>query len=194
MDPAALLRQPRLPLSLSDPASDAARVSPEEPARRAMTDLTLGPVSVTSTDASLGSVLQTMRDAGVRFLFVLDAGGRLVGSIGSHDVQGEKPLLCLRAIGDGRGWHELRVADVMEPVSEWRVLDAHRVDRLTVRDVTVLLAEAGRRHLVVVEDTADGAHRVRGLFSSTRLQQLLGTPLDATGRATTFAEIERAIA
>jgi CBS-domain-containing membrane protein len=194
MDPSRLLQAPSPGLALADPATDATRASPGDPARSVMTDLRLGPVSVTGVDTPIAAVLQTMRDAGVRFLFVLDPDRRLVGSVGAHDVQGEKPMQYLRATGDGRTWHDVRVRDVMEPVAEWRVLDVRRVDRLAVADVVALLAEAGRRHLVVVENGTDGAQRVRGLFSASRIQQLLGVSFDATGRATTFAEIERAIA
>jgi CBS-domain-containing membrane protein len=194
MDPTRLLQSPRLPLALADGPSEAPRVSPADPARRVMTDLALGPVSVAASDSPIDVVLRTMKDAGVRFLFVLDDAGRLVGSVGAHDIQGEKPLQFLGTAGGGRTWRDVRVQDVMEPVSEWRVLDVGQVDRLTVRDVVALLADAGRRHLVVVADAPGGGQRVRGLFSASRVQQQLGVSLDAGGRATTFAEIERAIA
>jgi hypothetical protein len=59
-----------------------------------------------------------------------------------------------------------------------------------------MLADAGRRYLVVVErmEQGDAACQVRGLFSGARIQMLLGTASPSVTPAKTFAELEREIA
>jgi CBS-domain-containing membrane protein len=194
MDLSLILESPRLPLALANERSDAPRVTASDPARRVMTDLRLGPVGMTEGDAPIDVVLATMKRAGVRFLFVADEAGQLVGSITSYDIQGEKPMQFLQSSGSGRRWQEVLVRDIMEPVGAWRVLDERQVDHITVAQLIGLMVDAGRRHLVVVETPRSGTGQlVRGLFSATRIQQLLGVTFDVPGRATTFAEIGRAI-
>lgn len=195
MDPAALLQIPSKPLVFSDPDADPVRVAGADPAIRVMTDLHSGPISVTPHDSSISEALARMKDAGVRFLFVLDEAGALIGSISSYDIQGEKPLQFMQSSSGERGWRDVQVRDVMEPLASWQVLDFSEVSRLSVNDVVALLVHAGKRHLVIVEETKRGASQVvRGLFSASRVQRLLGKAIEIEPRATTFAEIEKRIA
>lgn len=195
MDPAALLQTPLKPLVFADPDADPDRVSGGDPAVRVMTDLRLGPVSVTTHDSSISDALATMKDAGVRFLFVLDEARQLIGSVSSYDIQGEKPLQFMQSSSGERGWRDVQVRDVMEPLASWNVLDFADVQRLTVDELVALLQHAGKRHLVVVEKTKAGRSQVvRGIVSAARIQRLLGAPIEIEPRATTFAEIEKRIA
>lgn len=195
MDPAALLQTPSKPLVFADPDADPDRVSGGEPAVRVMTDLRLGPVSVTTHDSSISDALATMKDAGVRFLFVLDEARQLIGSVSSYDIQGEKPLQFMQSSSGERGWRDVQVRDVMEPLASWNVLDFADLERLTVDELVALLQHAGKRHLVVVENTKAGRSQVvRGIVSAARVQRLLGASIEIEPRATTFAEIEKRIA
>jgi hypothetical protein len=87
------------------------------------------------------------------------------------------------------------VRDVMEPLEAWRVLDFADLSHLTVDDAVALLKYAGKRHLVVVENAKSGRVQVaRGIISASRIQRLMGVPIEIEPRATTFAEIEKRIA
>ena len=195
MDPASLLQTPSKPLVFADPDASPDRVTGRDPAVRVMTDLRLGPVSVTTHDSSISEALATMKDAGVRFLFVLDEGRKLIGSVTSYDIQGEKPLQFMQSSSGERGWRDVQVRDVMEPLASWKVLDFADLPRLTVDAVVTLLQHSGMRHLVVVENTKAGRSQVvRGIISAARVQRLLGTSIEIESRATTFAEIEKRIA
>ena len=195
MDPSLLLKVPGIALALPNEQSEFFRLSRADSAVRAMTDLRLSPVSTTLPDSSIEAALSKMKQAGVRFLFVIDADGGLLGSITSHDIQGEKPLQFMQSTNGIRAWREILVQYVMEPMSQWRVLDFRHLQTLTVGDVVTLLVQAGRRHLVVVESAPNPSGKlVRGLFSASRIQHLLGISIDIEVRPTTFAEIERLIA
>ena len=199
MNLSALLQSPQLPVKFGSIQDDPSmRVSLQDPSRKVMTDLAIGPVSTTTRSTPIDAALGTMKEAGVRFLFVFDELQRLVGSVTSWDIQGEKPMQALIA-GRGRTRSDVTVGDVMEPVADWRVLDESLVDHLTVAELAELMVIAGRRHLVVVTSTPDepfkpGRTRVCGLFSASQVQRRLGVELPIERSPGSFAEYERLIA
>lgn len=177
----------RMVLRPADPARQAGMLHWEDPAARALTDFRNSPMIRTHAEESIEETLQRMKLSGARFLFVLDEYEDLVGSITSYDIQGERPLRHLNAIGNAPGtgaWRDVLVRDIMDPVSSWQVLEYEHVARLTIGDVATILSEGFLRYLVVVEgDPAGAVHRVRGLFSAARIQQLVGEDLAAAARA-----------
>jgi CBS domain-containing protein len=154
------------------------------------------PVTVES-NATIGQALATMMHSGVRLLFVLDAGSRLVGLVSSYDIQGEKPMRYLQSQGftHRTSRHDdVRVGDIMEPTDAWHVLSFDQVCRATVADIVSTFKQTGRSHLVVIEP-GDGPRRyvVRGLISATHVGKQLGMALEFHGATATFAELEEAL-
>ena len=62
----------------------------------------------------------------------------------------------------------------------------------SVGDLVATLRRFGRNHLLVVDDAAP--QRVRGVVSRSQIERQTGLAIDITPIATTFAEIERALA
>jgi hypothetical protein len=183
-----------------EPAARAPRLDPEAPALAAMTDLRCAPAVSARAGASIEDALQLMKQAGTHFAFVLDAGGALLGSVTTFDIQGEKPVRVMLGAGAAQAsfaWRDVQVQHIMEPVANWRVLEFSQVERQSAAQVAELLAQAGLRHLVVVEPAADGrARQVRGLFSAARLEALLGprgwTPAVGRGMTSVMARAAEA--
>jgi hypothetical protein len=193
-----LLESPKGPVLMPSSQSERAYLSPKDPASLVMTDFRTGPMITTSTGTSIELALQQMKLSGARFAFVVDPQGALVGSLTSYDIQGEKPIRYMQSVGYSHttgAWRDVVVENIMEPLSEWQVLDHADVGRLAICDVAGLMAEAGRRYLVVVERIRqdDPPWQVRGLFSGARIQLLLGTSSPNVAPAKTFAELEREI-
>ena len=192
-----LLEYPKGPLLMPGSRADYAYLSPSDPASMAMTDFRNGLMIRTPASTSIELALQQMKLSGVRFSFVVDDRASLLGSVTSYDIQGEKPIRFLQSLDHSLStgaWRDVTVADIMEPVAAWHVLDHSTVARLVIGDVASLMTEAARRYLVVVERQKDGQQwQVRGLFSGARIQMLLGTAAPAVTPAHTFAEIEREI-
>jgi CBS domain-containing protein len=192
-----LLESPKGPLLVPGSRTDHAYLNPTDPASQAMTDFRNGPMITTPASTSIELALQQMKLSGARFAFVVNEHGALVGSATSYDIQGEKPIRYLQSLDFSHttgAWRDVLVENIMEPIAEWQVLEHSTVARLTIGDVASLMAEAGRRYLVVVEPLKDGtAWQVRGLFSGARIQMLLGTAPPAVAPVHTFAEIEREI-
>jgi hypothetical protein len=193
-----LLESPKGPVLMPSSQSERAYLSPKDPASLVMTDFRTGPMITTSTGTSIELALQQMKLSGARFAFVVDPQAALVGSLTSYDIQGEKPIRYMQSVGYSHttgAWRDVVVENIMEPLSEWQVLDHADVGRLAICDVAALMAEAGRRYLVVVERIRqdDPVWQVRGLFSGARIQLLLGTSSPNVAPAKTFAELEREI-
>lgn len=83
----------------------------------------------------------------------------------------------------------------MTPVASWEALDYGAVRRATVAHVVATFKAVGRRHLLVVERSAQpGQCIVRGLFSASRLERELGLSIGANCVANSFADIEKVFA
>lgn len=173
----------------NSPDSRVQLVDPAAPAHVAMTDFRAAPIVTTRSDVSISNALAQMKQSGARFAFVLGGGDELVGSITSYDIQGEKPMQFMTSIGCSEStcaWHDVQVADIMEHVGEWQVLDYAQVVRMNVSEMTELLLQTGQRYVVVVEGSHQPQTRqIRGLFSVARLQALLGNraPVSTTRAA-----------
>ena len=181
------LRKAGGPIVLSESGMPAVpSVSPNDPAAAVLTDFTKTAVFSIEEEVGIDQCLLYMKAVGVRFLFVKDAEGILVGLVTTTDIQGEKPL---RHLGSGHySRADILVKHIMTPVSQWEVTDYADVEKARVSQVVDSFKSAGRRHLVVVEEG-----RVRGIFSATRVEQALGIKLDIVRTAKSFAEIESAL-
>jgi CBS domain-containing protein len=162
------------------PGTRSLKVDPSAPAVTAMTDFRTAPVVTTRFDTSIDDALAQMKRSGARFTFVTGADGSLVGSVTSYDIQGEKPVQYMVSVGCSEttcAWRDVQVENIMEPISNWLVLDHSRASRMSVAQVADLMAQGGQRYLVVVEAAGEpgGARQVRGLFSAARLQLLAGS-------------------
>ncbi len=166
-------------------------VTPDSPALDAMTDLSQVSAAGIGPDASIATAEETMRHAGVRLLFVQDAAHPLLGLVTLTDIKGERPLRVQRELGVPRG--EVRVRDIMTPAERFEVLSLNEVRAARIGDVVMTLKRTGRQHALVGERTPKGPV-IRGIFSASRISRQLGVPLDTSGIAYTFAELEAALA
>jgi CBS-domain-containing membrane protein len=197
MNRRTLLESPSAPLLMPALQRDFALVGANEPAALVMTDFRTGPMITTPASTSIELALQQMKLSGARLTFVVDERGALIGSVTSYDIQGEKPIRYMQSIDGSHttsAWRDVTVENIMEPVTQWQVLHHSDVAHLTIGEVASLMSALGMRYLVVVERLKDkSAWQVRGLFSGTRIQMLLGTAAAGVAPAQTFAELEREI-
>ncbi|RZI84176.1 MAG: CBS domain-containing protein [Rubrivivax sp.] len=164
---------------------------PEDPAMGLLTDLSHSACVVASHQDSLESTLHVMRRAGVRMVFVAGSDGQLAGIVTADLLHGERPVL--RASNAQVAHRELSVADVMIPITHWETIDLAQVRTARLGDIVATLHEHGMRYLLVTQ-TKDGRTTLRGLFSATRLEQALGTPIGSDLHSRSFAELEAVLA
>ena len=168
-------------------------IGAESPAIEAMTDFLRVSVVVISPDALVVEANAQMISRGVRLLLVTSANDRLEGLSTARDILGEKPMQIASARGCKRD--ELKVAERMTAIAHVDTLYLKEVLNARVVDILDALKRLGRQHILVEDvDAATGLPRVRGLFSATNIGRQLGVPVLGFELASTFAEIEAALA
>lgn len=167
-----------------------ARVDMNAPATAVMTDLQRVPAVTIAPDASVETAQTRMIHARVRLLLVTATSGDVLGLITARDLLGEKPIRV--AVDDGVARDSVAVARVMVPRERIQVLDYNEVQHSSVGDVVMTLREAGRQHALVLEQGSQPV--IRGIFSTTQIGRQLGSPVDASERPQSFAEVELLLA
>lgn len=184
--------EPGTALAQTEPWSLEA-VSLDSPALSVTTDLARVKAATTQPGTRLRQAEQIMIYQGVRMLFVVTDMPSIEGLVTTTDLHGDRQV---RAAHDRRlRWDDLSVADVMTPFAELQAVPYEDLCKASVGDVVATLVRWGRNHLLVVEQpTASTARRIRGVISRSQIERQLGRAIDITPVATSFAEIERALA
>ena len=169
-------------------------VTLDSPAMAVMTDLARVKAATVHPDTQLRQAEQAMIYLGVRMLFVLREMPAIEGLVTTTDLHGDRQMRLVHE--RGVHWDELTVADVMTELAMLDAIPMEAIRSAAVGDVIATLKRFGRNHLLVVEsgDRHDPAPRVRGVLSRSQIERQLGRAIDITPIATTFAEIERALA
>lgn len=190
---AAKVKTHKLSLDAALCASGYNLIGADSPAIEAMTDFSRTTVVTITADASLAEANAMMISRGVRLLMVLGADEQVRGLITARDLLGEKPMQLAQARGCKRD--DLSVKDMMCAVAQIDTLYLNEVLNARVADILDALKQLGRQHIMVEDvDPATGLPRVRGIFSATQIGRLLGVPVLGFELASTFAEIEAALA
>ena len=180
--------------------SDSAKalLSPEDLALNLLTDFHLTPAISALAATQIDEALTQMICSGVRLLFVVDAGFKILGSITSYDIQSEKPMRYLQSRDCRIGIcsrEDILVQDIMTPLYKWKVINYSQLTNATIADVAATFKELGQRHLIVVEPVnGHNAQVVRGLVSLTDLERAIGKSFEPVKVANSFAEIKGELA
>lgn len=165
-----------------------------DPALRLLTDFYLNPAISVLATTQIDHALTQMIVSGVRLLFVVDVEFRILGSITSHDIQGDKPLRYMQSIDCRIGQcsrEEILVQNIMMPVQRWEVINYDQLSTATIADIVLTFKEQGTRHIIVVDSVKGRPGQVvRGLLSLTTLERALGTNLEPMTVAKSFSEIK----
>jgi CBS domain-containing protein len=174
-----------------NPDPDSASVTLTDKAKLVVSDFThIRPFSVSST-TTLDGINEKMIACGVRLLFVAEANGVLHGLVTYTDLFGEKPVRYIQEHGGTR--EEILAQDIMTPLSQLEALQQKDVLRARVGDIVETIRAAGRQHMLISHTHEDGSQVITGMISSTHIEKLLGIEIELSGRANTFADLERAL-
>ena len=164
-------------IDLAAPGGDPWLVERSDPAQSVMTDFHERSAITVAADSPIDAALDHMRHAGVRAAFVLSENrAHVLGIITAYDIQGEKPIRHLQAIGCNHktcSRDDVLVRDIMEKVEDWQVVEMKDVERSTIERVFETLNASGRTHMAVIETSETLGTRLRGLFSAAKIMRLL---------------------
>ncbi len=159
-----------------EPHNEPWQVELNAPAISVMTDFRVRGMFKVGPDETIDQALHEMKVAGLRIAFVKEKGSeKLLGSITSYDIMGEKPMRYLQSVGfadRGVTHKDIRVGDIMEHTKDWVVAEMHDVEKATVKDVLDALQKAGKTHMPVLEVTEGKQPQLRGLFSAAKILRL----------------------
>lgn len=174
------LRTLSLP-TLQIPGADPWYAAPNDPALTVMTDFRERSSVIVAETAPIDAALDHMKHNGVRCAFAVDEARRVVvGLVTSYDISGEKPVRFMQDTRTRR--QAVLVRDIMQPIAEWKVADIRDIERSTVAGVSRLFDETEVSHIPVMETSAHGESRLRGLLSAAKVRRLLSRPpVAATG-------------
>lgn len=189
----AKVRTHKISKNVTLSASGYNLVGAGSPAIEAMTDFLRVNVVTIGASESLVDANARMISRGVRLLIVSAPDDGVLGLITARDIMGEKPMQLAQSRGGKRD--ELRVADLMTPIGSVDTLYLNEVLNARVIDILDALKHLGRQHILVEDvDPSTDLPRLRGMFSATHIGRLLGVPVLGFELASTFAEIEAALA
>lgn len=172
-----VLKTSTLVQEVLEPGNDPWQVELKDPAVSVMTDFRVRAMFKVEPDETIESALQKMKVAGLRIAFVKEKGSeKLLGSITSYDIMGEKPMRYLQSVGfsehSGITYKDVRVSDIMEHTKDWVVAELHDVEKANVQHILEALQKTGRTHLPVLDLHSGKEPRLRGLFSSAKILRL----------------------
>lgn len=128
--------------------------------------------SVTVVETSpVDEALAHMKHVGVRCAFATSANRRVVGLVTAYDILGDAPLRHVQAISGKRG--DVMVRDIMSPPTRWQVLDVTDLERMTVESLYQIFEATRLTHIPVMECSAEGTRKLRGLLSGAKVRRLL---------------------
>ena len=178
-------------VNLVSPERDPSkRISESSPAISVMTDLRIISPFQIENSASLEAINDKMIACGVRLLFVFDKQGQLTGLVTSNDILGEKPMLFATQNGCSRA--DIEAKDIMTPLSKLEAIPLEEIEKADVADVVIALEDSRRHHLLVLQHN-EGRDCVRGIISITQVAHQLGKEITPSQRASSFAQLNRAL-
>lgn len=162
----------------------------EDPAIQGMVDYTLmGPETV-SADASIDDALLEMKQHDRRILLVMDSEHQLMGIITAEEIQGSKPYQIMEEKRVKRG--EIHVRSLMIPKHKIAALNLTDVHHAKVGHIIATMNESGQHFILVQETNAHtGKHVIRGVFSASRINKVLGPVVASIGEAHSIVELNK---
>lgn len=177
-------------ITVSNP-SQPLQIAADSPAFEAMTDLRRTPTISISPDETLDRAKSTMISGSVKLLFVCNGFGELLGLLTANDLAGERAIVKAKATH--QKVTELEVGEVMTRLPDLEFLELTEVATAEVGHIIATLKAYNRQHALVV-DHRQTPTQVVGLFSSTQIARQMGIDVLDPVKASTFAEIEAAVA
>lgn len=170
-------------------AKPLSHIGSEDSAVHLLTDFSEQRLSVLNSDMSVSEAKLWMRLADTSFKVVENQAGDCLGILAIEDVNGEKAMSL--ANRQGVPMKDVRVRDIMRPISELPAIHYRDLRAATVGDLVSTFREVHQGYLLVLDDDRHEPSRtyLRGLVCAEELLHRLDLSIDLGHRATKFYEI-----
>lgn len=170
-------------------AKPLSHIGSDDSAVHLLTDFAEQKVPSLSSDMPVSEARLWMKLADTPLKLVENQVGDCLGIITIEDVNGEKPMML--ANRQGVALKDLRVRDIMRPLSELPAIYYRDLRAATVGDLVSTFREVHEEYLLVLDDDRQHPSQtyLRGLVRARELVQRLNLAIDLEHRATKFYEI-----
>lgn len=170
-------------------AKPLSHIGSDDSAVHLLTDFAEQKVPSLSSDMPVSEARLWMKLADTPLKLVENQVGDCLGIITIEDVNGEKPMML--ANRQGVALKDLRVRDIMRPLSELPAIHYRDLRAATVGDLVSTFREVHEEYLLVLDDDRQHPSQtyLRGLVRARELVQRLNLAIDLEHRATKFYEI-----
>lgn len=170
-------------------AKPMAHIGSDDSAIHLLTDFTEHKVPALSSNMSVSEARLWMKLADTPVKLVENQAGDCLGLLTIQDVNSERPMMLANRYGVALD--DLRVRDIMRPLSELPAIHYRDLRRATVGDLVNTFRDVHEEYLLVLDDDRQHPPRtyLRGLISARELAQRLDLSIDLEHRATRFYEI-----
>ncbi|AOY89238.1 hypothetical protein BKP64_14260 [Marinobacter salinus] len=142
-----------------------------------------------NSDMNISEARLWMKMADTAFKLVENGAGECVGMITIADINGELPLSLANRRGVAPG--DIRVKDIMSPLSSLPATHYKDLARATIGDLVSTFRAVHEEYILVVDNDRyhEGEQYLRGVISAAQLVEKLHIPIDLEHRASSFSEI-----
>ena len=144
----------------------------------------------TTTKSTLASeALKHMKASKVKSLLVIDSQERVVGFVSSAFIQGVYLMQAAKNYDVKPA--EVTVSMIMVNIDKVSMINYKDLSNARVGHIARLLHDKTYHHLMAYDKEEDGSIYIRGIFSRTRLNRLLGMNIGADFSVSTVADMNK---
>lgn len=165
----------------------------EDPATLVMVDFLKERPLVIDGGLSLAAAKGFMKSAHVSLKLVINTDNEFIGIVTLKNILGKKALA--KAHDMGIELCEIKVQDIMEPVSALVSIHADTLKHAKIGDVLQTFSRTGVEYVLVIQDDEShpGKTKLRGIIAATKVAQGLNISLVSSERARSFSDIVHAV-
>ena len=179
----------KTPLGYRHTEHPAEIVNLNAPALTVFTDFQVREPEVVNKSMLASDALEHMKMAKVKSLLVVDDHDHVKGFVGLAHVQGVYLMQAAKK-------HDVVPAEVTVGMM---MIDIHHVDMINYKDlsnarvghIARMLHDKSYHHLLAYDEEDDGSIYIRGIFSRSRLNRLLGTQIGSDFSVSSVADINK---
>ena len=159
------------------------------PALSVFTDFQMREPETIKKSLLASEALNHMKTAKIKSLLVIDDEERVIGFISSAHIQGV--YLMQAAKNNDVPPAQVTVSMIMINIHNINMVNYKDLSNARVGHIARLLHDMSYHHLVAYDEEADGSIYIRGVFSRTRLNRLLGMNIGADFSVSTVADMNK---
>jgi CBS-domain-containing membrane protein len=159
------------------------------PALSVFTDFQMREPETTTKDTLASEALNHMKTSKVKSLLVVNSQEEVIGFVSSAFIQGVYLMQAAKNYDVKPA--EATVNMIMIKIEKINMINYKDLSNARVGHIARLLHDKTYHHILAYDEEADGSIHIRGIFSRTRLNRLLGMNIGADFSVSSVADMNK---